>query len=308
MRGDVVFHVYGVHVGRDEDVFFGAFRTASEADAQIAKLKAQEMNGRNWAEQYHNSGFIIRDVVVETDFEIPTRPTPREKYFVKLTAEKNRPGTWDSTLVDVFHRNVSVGDAVTVCRYERSYAMLQTFEPFRQAGRELALISRDYTKTAVLDLTSGEVIAEEAGEPKGGGFCPVGFYVPDWHDVHNGTVIPGSKRWTADHEWPLGDFGFVWGCLWGDDSSWKVQYLDLSRVQQGIVTRDERFGYVELATTGFSSPCLDPEPAQKPASPSFVRVSKYKGIVKVTFAVEMGFDLASGEAQEWRRLRIANFE
>jgi hypothetical protein len=307
MRGDVVYHVYGVHAGRDEDVYLGAFRTVFEAEAEIAKLKAREMNGRNWAEQYHNSGFIIREVVVETDFEVPTRPAPRDKYFVKLTA-KTRPGILNSTLVDVFRRNVSVGDAEKVCRYERNYAMLQTFEPFRQEGREFALISRDYTATAVLDLTSGEVIAEEAREPNGSGFCPVGFYVPDWQDVHDETAIPGSKYWTADCEWPVGDFGFVWGCYWGDDSSWKVQYLDLSRVQHGIVTRDQRFGYIELATDGFCSPCLDPEPPQKRTSPPFVRVSKYEGIVKVTFAVEMGFNLASGEAEEWRRLRIANFE
>jgi hypothetical protein len=65
---------------------------------------------------------------------------------------------------------------------------------------------------------------------------------------------------------------------------------------------------IELATDGFCSPCLDPEPPQKRTSPPFVRVSKYEGIVKVTFAVEMGFNLASGEAEEWRRLRIANFE
>lgn len=36
----------------------------------------------------------------------------------------------------------------------------------------------------------------------------------------------------SDHdELPKGDFGFVWGCIWGDDSSWKVQYLDLSRIR-----------------------------------------------------------------------------
>jgi hypothetical protein len=265
------------------------------------------MNGRNWAEQYHNRGFIIREVAVDTDFEIPTRPAPRDKYFVKRTAT-TRPGTWHSTLVDVFRRNVSVGDAEKVCRYERNYTMFQTFEPFRQGGRELALISRDYTATAVLDLTSGEVIAEEACEPKGSGFCPVGFYVPDWLDVHDESLIPGGKYWTADDEWPVGDFGFVWGCYWGDDSSWKVQYLDLSRVQQGIIARDERFGYVELAMNGYCSPCLDPKPPEKRTSPPFIRVSKYQGTAKVTFAVEMGFDLASGEAKEWRRSRIANYE
>lgn len=41
-------------------------------------------------------------------------------------------------------------------------------------------------------------------------------------------------------------FGFVAGCIWGDDSSWKVQYLDLSEADKGILKREERFGYVEL--------------------------------------------------------------
>ena len=64
----------------------------------------------------------------------------------------------------------------------------------------------------MLDLASGKVIAEEAqGGPSGTGFCPVGFYVPDWWDVNDGSKIPGSEFWDADDEWPVGDFGFV--CL-----------------------------------------------------------------------------------------------
>ena len=93
--------------------------------------------------------------------------------------------------------------------------MLGTFEPFRRGSREFALISRDYTRTAVLDLTSGRVVAEEPGKSGGAsgeGFCPAGFYVPDWSDLHTGSVIPGSEYWNADQEWPNGDFGFVWGC------------------------------------------------------------------------------------------------
>jgi hypothetical protein len=34
--------------------------------------------------------------------------------------------------------------------------------------------------------------------------------------------------------------------MWGDESTWKVQYLDLSRAQEGILHRDDRFGYIEL--------------------------------------------------------------
>jgi len=82
----------------------------------------------------------------------------------------------------------------------------------------------------------------------------------------------------------------------------------LSRVQQSVITRDDRFGYVELATRDFRSPCIDPEGPQKGKSPPFIRVSKYQGIAKVTFAVEMNFDLASGASEEWQRLRIAHWE
>jgi hypothetical protein len=311
MRGEIVYRVYGVHKGRDEDVFFGAFRTAQEAQAEVEHLKAMEMHGRNWADQYHNKGFVIREVAVDTDFEIPSRPKPRDKYVVKTSAKANRPGTWDSTIVEVFRRDVSSADIERVCEYERNYGMLQTFEPFRQGSREFALISRDYTRSEVLDLDSGEVIGEEAQEgPHGAGFCPVGFYVPDWWDVHDGSIIPGSESWNTDYQWPNGTFGFVWGCHWGDDSSWKVQYLDLNRIQEGVIRRDDRFGYVELATSGFESPCLtlDPGTLEKSGPPHFIRVSRYDGIAEVMFAVEMAFDLDTGKSKEWRRLEIENLE
>lgn len=41
-------------------------------------------------------------------------------------------------------------------------------------------------------------------------------------------------------------FGFVSGCVWGDDGSWKIQFLDLTKADQGIIVRDARFGYLEL--------------------------------------------------------------
>jgi hypothetical protein len=306
MRGDIVYRVYGIHEGREKDLYCGTFRAVPDAEAEIAKLKEREMNGQNWAKQYHNKGFVIRETLVDTDFEIPSRPTPRDKYVIKVSSKPNRPGSWDSTLVDVYRRESSAGDIEHICRYERNHAMFQTFEPFRQGSREFALISRHYTKTAVLDLASGKVIAEE--EEDRSGFCPIGFYVPDWWDVNHSSSIPGSQYWTADNEWPTGDFGFVWGCVWGDDSSWKVQYLDLSRVQEGIIIRDERFGYVELATLGFRSACFDPTAPKDGMRPGFINVSKYEGIARVTFAVEMGFDLATGKAEEWQRLRIQGLE
>ena len=47
MRGDIVYRVYGLHEGREEDYCFGAFRSRAEADAKIAKLRAMEMDKRN---------------------------------------------------------------------------------------------------------------------------------------------------------------------------------------------------------------------------------------------------------------------
>jgi hypothetical protein len=265
------------------------------------------MHGENWAARYHNRGFVIREQVVATDFEVPPRPKPRDKYLVRTTARPNRPGTWDSTVVEVLRRS---GDALErVGEYIRDYSMLSTFEPFRQGERELALISRDYTKTAVLDLASGEVIAEEDESSPGAGFCPVGFYVPDWWDVNDDSIIPGSEYWDGDKEWPTGQFGFVWGCYWGDDSSWKVQHLDLSRVQDGIIARDDRFGYVELATGRYVSPCVSSpkrDPAHSPAD--FIYVERYEEVMRVRFAVELRFDLGSGKVDASQHEAIAQGE
>ena len=105
MRGDIVYRVYGRHEGREKDVSFGTFRTAAEGEAQIEQLMAAE--GARWAAEHHNRGFAIREAVVETDFEIPSRPKPRDKYAIRITAKPNRPGTWDSTGVEVCRRSES---------------------------------------------------------------------------------------------------------------------------------------------------------------------------------------------------------
>ncbi|MDX2093735.1 MAG: hypothetical protein SFX73_38205, partial [Kofleriaceae bacterium] len=87
----------------------------------------------------------------------------------------------------MFRRTGTAAGLEKVGEYVRNYSMLHTFEPFRQNGHDYALISRNYTRTAVLDLATGTVIAEEAEDAPGSGFCPVGFYVPDWWDVRDGS-------------------------------------------------------------------------------------------------------------------------
>lgn len=296
MRGDVVFRIYGCHEGREQDVGFGTYRTEAEARVEIAKLRAREMNGQRWAGQYHDKGFVVRTVEVETGFELPSLPAPRDSYAVKITPRPNATGTWDSSVVEVFRRTDAAAGLQRIGEYVRDYAMLHTFEPFRQGGRDYALISRDYTRTAVLDLGTGTVIAEETEANPGTGFCPVGFFVPDWWDVHDGSIIPGSEGWNEDSEWPSGAFGFVWGCYWGDDTSWKVQHLDLRKIREGIVERDDRFGIVKLATSSWRPPWKQHEisATARSAAPTFIRVSRHGGVSQVGFDVELDFDLQSG--------------
>ncbi len=303
MRGDVIFRVYGIHGGRETDAYFGAYYSREKAEAAVVKLAAQ-----NWAAR-HDKGFVIREHVVETDFEIPSRSKPRDRYLVRDTNRSKASGEWVSSLVEVFRR-LPGKEPEQICAYERNYSTLQTFEPFRRGNREFALISRDYTRTAVLDLASGEVIAEETEETPGSGFCPVGFYVPDWWDLHDDSIIPGSEYWDARHEWPVGDFGFVWGCYWGDDSSWKVQYLDLRRITEGVIARDARFGYVELATNGYVSPCFAElstggAPSRPPAFIEFVQGGRRSDVTQVRFAVELEFNLDSGRVNEQQLAQLA---
>jgi hypothetical protein len=249
---------------------FGARGSRAEAELLLTE-RVQRYKGatgwrRWWLEEIDTTGL----------WQAPPATKPRDRYGTRVT-KLTPSGTWTKVHVEVLD-----GDEV-VADYDRNYSMLQTFEPFRQGDRDFALISLHYTATSVLNLQTGEVIAAEP--PASGGFCPVGFYVPDWWDLHDGTKqFAGSLSWRPlDHEWPTGDFGFVWGCVWGDDSSWKVQYLDLSRIQDGVISRDDRFGYLRLAT--------DPKLEMR----DFIRCSSWQGQRRVEFYVERDYDIDTGQ-------------
>jgi len=89
-------------------------------------------------------------------------------------------------------------------------------------------------------------------------------------------------------------FGFIAGCQWGDDSSWKIQFVDLEAVEQGIIKRDERFGYIALPNSltlkqavGMTDYGYDP---------------KEEWAHHVTIAVQKRFDLRTGsplDEQDW---------
>jgi hypothetical protein len=245
---------------------------ARHSRAEAETLLAAKIANTAWAEKYHERWWV-EEIDTTGSFVIPPAPAPRDRFSTRIIEVETGAGKWNTCHVDVLDETGRV-----VAGYDRNYPNVYgTFEPFRQGDRMFALISTDYTATAVMDLTTGEVVAAE--EPNAAGFCPVGFYVPDWWDINDGSILPGSTSWEDYRELPRGDFGFVWGCVWGDDTSWKVQYLDLSRVRDGQIARDERFGYVELA----SHPKLDPK--------DFIECSFYKGKCTVTFSILATFNL-----------------
>jgi hypothetical protein len=261
-RGDGAMHTWGAR--------------ASRADAE--QLLRERTTGENaaWAAKYHEHWWI-EEIDTTGLFTIPSRPAPRERFTTRTTVIETQEGYMNHLRVDVVNEQ-----GVLVTSYERNHAALyRTFEPFRQRDRMLALVASDYTAMSVIDLATGEVIASEKPHPMG--FCPTGFYVPDWWDVHDGSILPGSTNWHAAYERPQGEVGFVWGCIWGDDTSWKVQLLDLSRVQEGVLVREERFGYLPLAT----HPKLDPK--------DFIECYFGTDGARVTFSVLARFELTTGK-------------
>ncbi len=134
------------------------------------------------------------------------------RFRVKTENIENEPGTWCSqkvTVMDILAKDCDVGE------YVRNYPVLyNTFCPFEKDGRWYALYSKEYTATRVMTLPECEDIGGEEAHPVG--FCPVDYYVPH---QENPTVA------------------FVSGCIWGDDTSWKIQVLDISDIANGNIVR-----------------------------------------------------------------------
>lgn len=138
-----------------------------------------------------------------------------------------------------------------------------TFEPFELNGSWFALYSPDYTSTRVMSLPE----CSDAGgeEPATNGFCPVEYYVPRYRDLAvthlSNDRVYSQRKFESEAEeatqppgyeisygpWRSLDVGFIAGCIWGDDSSWKLEVVDLSRAAEGLISRAARFGHVQLA-------------------------------------------------------------
>lgn len=167
--------------------------------------------------------------------------------------------------------------------YTRNYPAhgMSTWYPFSRGGRDYALYSRDYTCTRVMELPSCRDIGGE--EPSAGGFCPVDYYRPEitYFEKEPDPRKEGSFCYRIMKE--PSQVAFIAGCIWGDDSSWKIQCFDISQIESGIITRDQRFGYIAM-----------PKGVTLAQTTSLER-DEESGAVIATFAVMQTYNLSTGE-------------
>ncbi len=183
------------------------------------------------------------------------------------------PKHWKTSVVTIFD-----AEDRQIGSYDRNYAAFtdETFEPFEIDGRWYALYARDYTCTRVMQLP--ECIDIGGEEPHAHGFCPAALYVPRYRealatrtslvmndsgmleivgpttvgcrifeafDHPSSNIVPPAEPFQERQEKSL-DVGFVAGCRWGDDASWKLEVFDLSQASEGRLVRSAPFGYVPL--------------------------------------------------------------
>lgn len=184
---------------------------------------------------------------------------PKGPFFIKCHFKSNGSGYWESTIIEIFNSGkTKIGE------YERNYGNygLETFSPFCLNGTWYALYSKNYTGTRVAKL---EPLFEDwcGEEPCENGFCPTELLVPQWGkslltnndgslflSKDNSNIWYGDISDKLDNKWAetgYCNFGLVSGCVWGDDTSWKVQFLDLRQIQNKILIRTDAFGYIPLA-------------------------------------------------------------
>jgi len=182
----------------------------------------------------------------------------RDLYVANAKKIQSPEGNWDTLEVTI--SKIVNGEKEPIGKYNRNYPSLaETFFPFVRNGKHLALYSRNYSCTRIMELPSCEDIGGE--EITEDGFCPAEFYVPVFREfkftsANTGELITDYATQKDCLELKgdsleLGpitycDFGFVSGCVWGDDTSWKVEYLDLSEADKGVLKRIDKFDYLEL--------------------------------------------------------------
>jgi hypothetical protein len=196
------------------------------------------------------------------DYLVTYKKTARRFHAKATPLPSPKPNGWAYSRIAIFDGDAEIGS------YTRNYPAFgePTFEPFELGGTWYALYAPDYTSTRIMRLPDCQHLGGE--EAAAHGFCPVEFFVPryrtvvrtdretgreseEWWFESQGEERPGDDSTVRLYDLAYGpwlslDIGFVAGCHWGDDNTWKLEVIDLSRAAEGIVSRSARFGHLQL--------------------------------------------------------------
>jgi hypothetical protein len=204
-------------------------------------------------------------------------------YYAKYEYIETKPGCWNYTNVNILERAT---EKIIGSYQRNYSNMFRTFYPFFLKEKWYALYSPNYTGTRIMSLPDCKDIGGEEKNANGfcpvDFHVPESFYFKfkhydDCKSLTSSEKCDCSSRFVHRYGCPFNSdtkvenkscicneehdiafnqqyktvavprvHGFVAGCVWGDDSSYKIQYLDLSRADEGIIKRDNRFGYIEL--------------------------------------------------------------
>lgn len=197
--------------------------------------------------------------------------------FMKISKTKSYHGTpimameeviqdknsWGSTKISIFNNSVPIGE------YIRNYPSmgLDTFYPFKSAsGQWYALYSPHYTALRVMKINDYSIEDWCGEEPSANGFCPGEIYIPRYTYIDECLYVDNEfetyNEFLSSVTDAFGsrisftDFAFLAGCNWGDDSDFKLRYVDLKGVDDKRIDVLDKFGYWPLPNNIPLSKCV----------------------------------------------------
>lgn len=190
---------------------------------------------------------------------------PHTPFKLRVARTPTGKGTWDVRDCEILRD----GNVIGAFRYGYSGGIQHIFCPFQYKEQWYCLYATSYMALSLGRLTDKlEHIDSTADE-----FCPVEAAVPFHYFNHAGWERSGSDsdkeyifhsyEWDADYGEPhefagWADFGFFCGCHWGDDTSYKLRFIDLRAIAEGkLLIDDKPLGYFDMATGGIKKDVSD---------------------------------------------------